>query len=149
MITNFNFDYALITVFTIAFVVGGMAVSYLFQKANINTRSIAVLSAQINPFWARVQEQAASDLHHPHPRYAETDALLEKLERSAISIPDLDRLKALLQDRSVDTHEEITPKQRLEAKIMISGLMELVVIEAASPRSMGQKQPGDGDRIAK
>src|ERR1700722_17292712 len=68
--------------------------------------SMGVVNTQMSPLWARVQAQIAQDLHHPSPRYAEMDKLLEKLEALTITVDERAALKALLIERSKDTHED-------------------------------------------
>ena len=97
-------------------------------------KDVARLGTQMSPLWARVQKQIAGELHHPHPRYKEMDTLLEELEALTISEAGRKRLKELLLLRSVDTHADITPEQRLSAKILIS-VMDKVLAEA-------QEEPG-------
>jgi hypothetical protein len=91
--------------------------------------STAKLETQISPFWASVQLQISKDLHHPNPRYHEMDDLLEKLEALTISPEERERLKALLVERSSDTHEDISEDQRKKASLMIP-LMDMVTEEA-------------------
>src|ERR1700691_4149119 len=93
------------------------------------TVSTAKLETQISPFWASVQLQISKDLHHPNPRYHEMDDLLEKLEALTISPEERERLKALLVERSSDTHEDISEAQRKKASLMIP-LMDMVTEEA-------------------
>jgi len=93
------------------------------------TVSTAKLETQISPFWASVQLQISKDLHHPNPRYHEMDDLLEKLEALTISPEERERLKALLVERSSDTHEDISEDQRKKASLMIP-LMDMVTEEA-------------------
>lgn len=88
------------------------------------------LTTQISPLWARVQAQIAADLHQPHPRYAEMDKLLEKLEGLVITIDERSRLKVLLIARSQDMHVDITQDQREKAALMIM-VMDAVLKERA------------------
>lgn len=90
---------------------------------------IAILKTQVSPLWAKVQAQIAADLHQPHPRYAEMDKLLEKLEALTISDEERGRLKELLLERSKDAHPDISEEQREKAKLMIV-VMDMVLIEA-------------------
>lgn len=98
------------------------------------TVSTARLETQISPFWASVQAQISKDLHHPHERYQEMDGLLEKLEGLVITDPERNRLKALLLERSVDMHADITEDQRMRARLMIP-LMDMVTEEAKQRES--------------
>jgi hypothetical protein len=98
------------------------------------TVSTARLETQISPFWASVQAQISKDLHHPHERYHEMDGLLEKLEGLVITDPERNRLKALLLERSVDMHADITEDQRMRARLMIP-LMDMVTEEAKQRES--------------
>ena len=104
------------------------------KQFGILTNQLSILSTQVSPLWARVQSQIASELHHPHPRYAEMDKLLEKLEAKPDELDDVERarLKTLLLERSIDMHEDITDSQRSSAKLMI-GVMDKVLIEKANP----------------
>jgi hypothetical protein len=90
---------------------------------------VTTLKTQMSPFWASVERIVSKDLHHPSPRYAEMDGLLEKLTALTITDDERIRLKALLIERSTDTHEDITENQRTKASIMIP-LMALVLDEA-------------------
>jgi hypothetical protein len=98
------------------------------------TVSTAKLETQISPFWASVQAQISKDLHHPYERYHEMDGLLEKLEGLVITDPERNRLKALLLERSVDMHADITEDQRMKARLMIP-LMDMVTEEAKQRES--------------
>jgi hypothetical protein len=98
------------------------------------TVSTAKLETQISPFWASVQAQISKDLHHPYERYREMDGLLEKLEGLVITDPERNRLKALLLERSVDMHADITEDQRMKARLMIP-LMDMVTEEAKQRES--------------
>jgi hypothetical protein len=88
--------------------------------------SIAKLEIQMSPMWQRLQSQFSSDLHHPEPRYAEMDALLEKLEALTITNGERLRLRYLLLQRSTDT--DVTEEQRTKAAMMIQ-IMKMVLIE--------------------
>jgi hypothetical protein len=90
---------------------------------------ISVVNTQVSPFCALVQKQMSGELHHPHPRYKTADDLLEKLDDVSISDPERVELKALMLERSIDMHEDITPKQRLAAAAIIP-IMDLVLQEA-------------------
>jgi hypothetical protein len=92
---------------------------------------LATLRTQVSPLWAKVQAQIAADLHHPHPRYAEMDTLLEKLEALTITDPERVRLKQLLLERSIDTHEDINQAQKDKAILMIH-VMDMVLAESKS-----------------
>jgi hypothetical protein len=98
------------------------------------TVSTAKLETQISPFWASVQAQISKDLHRPHERYREMDRLLEKLEGLVITDPERNRLKALLLERSVDMHADITEDQRMRSRLMIP-LMDMVTEEAKQRKS--------------
>jgi hypothetical protein len=89
----------------------------------------SVLSTQVSPLWAQVQSRIAADLHQPHPRYAETDNLLAKLEALTITPEERVRLNELLVARSKDMSEDVTDMQRREASLMIQ-VMHIVVMEA-------------------
>jgi hypothetical protein len=101
----------------------------------INTRQseqaidIAKLQMQVSPLWNNVQRRISEDLHHPHPRYFEMDKLLEALEDLSITVAERTRLKELLLERSQDMHEDITEKQRQEARLMIQ-VMDIVLMES-------------------
>lgn len=86
-------------------------------EENLRTASV--------PLWSAVQKQIVRDLHQPHMRYLEMDTLLEKLESMTISPTERDRLKVLLEERSIDMTEDVTMDQRISAKMM-SLVMEKV-----------------------
>lgn len=90
---------------------------------------LAVLKTQVSPLWAQIQSRIVADLHHPHPRYKEMDVLLERLEALKITPEERIRLEALLIERSVDEHDDISEIQRKEAKLM-NQVMDIVVLES-------------------
>jgi hypothetical protein len=90
---------------------------------------VAVLQTQVSPLWAQIQARISMDLHHPHPRYGEMDKLLEKLEALTITVEERERLGVLLDERSVDMHEDISEVQRKEAKLMVQ-VMQIVIMES-------------------
>lgn len=141
--------YVLAGLFTLSGAVGGMSFAYLLNKIRAQTIVLASIGLQVSPLWARVQAKVAADLHHPHPRYAEMDVFLEKLESHPMTISQEERtrLKELLHERSLDMHEDITLKQRQEAQLM-SIVMDLVEIEAIAPGGPEKKQVGDGEKMA-
>jgi len=108
----------------------------------INSR-LDILSTQVSPLWARVQSEIAGELHHPHPRYAEMDTLLEKLEALLITEDERVRLKELLVQRSLDMHEDITDSQRASAKLMI-GVMDKVLKETNDHAAAAAKTKSPG-----
>lgn len=93
-------------------------------------RSMATVNTQMSPLWARVQAQIAADLHHPNPRYAEMDGLLETLDALSITPDERSRLKVLLLERSKDMHEDISEEQRKKAAFMVT-VMDMVLAEKA------------------
>jgi hypothetical protein len=93
-------------------------------------RSMATVNTQMSPLWARVQAQIAQDLHHPNPRYAEMDALLEQLDSLKITTDERARLKILLVERSKDLHVDISQEQREKAAFMVT-VMDMVLAEKA------------------
>jgi hypothetical protein len=95
------------------------------------------LNTKVAPFWARVQQQMSTDLHHPHPRYAEMDGLLEELEALVITPEKRLRLKQLLVERSNDFHEDITDDQRSTAILMVR-VMDKTLIEAERSRDLNK-----------
>jgi hypothetical protein len=117
----------------------GVIISYI-KSLNAQFKAlqlqVAKMDVQISPLWARVQAQIAADLHHPHPRYAEMDTLLESLDALTITPVQRDRLKVLLAARAVDMHADISEDQRKKASIMIA-VMDLVVDEAKAPPATG------------
>src|ERR1043166_993086 len=90
----------------------------LYAKIVQVDRRLTELRGVVSPLWSRIQSQIASQLHHPHPRYAEMDTLLELLEMETIDAEGRARLKDLLAQRSVDMHEDISPSQRSAAALM-------------------------------
>lgn len=100
-------------------------------KAQIEADMVQ-LKTQMSPLWAQVQSRIAAELHHPHPRYAEMDKLLERLETVPLQMSpaERDRLKELLRLRSLDMHPDITPGQRSSAVLML-GVMDKVLEESA------------------
>ena len=99
--------------------------------------ALAKLEVQVSPMWATVQARMSSDLHHPHPRYARMDSLLEKLDNLTITIEERGELKELALARSVDMHEDITESQRMSALALIP-LMDLVLLEAEETRNIAK-----------
>ncbi len=95
-------------------------------------RMEALIAKELRPFWKRAQLEIGAILHHPHPRYAETDGLLEQLELLTITSEGRTRLEHLLQARAVDMHEDITEDQRRSAEIMLL-VMKQVLAESANP----------------
>lgn len=93
-------------------------------------KQLAQIDFKVTPMWAKVQKQISEDLHHPHARFKEMDALLEKLDNETIDdySGDRDRLLELLDERSTDMGPEITDSQRASAAIMKT-VMEKVVEE--------------------
>lgn len=87
------------------------------------------MDTQLSPLWANVQSRIADELHHPNPRYAEMDTLLEQLEALTITVDGRTRLKKLLEERSKDMHQDITEGQRTSASLMIL-VMDKVVVES-------------------
>src|ERR1700679_181809 len=79
---------------------------------------VNTLKTQMSPFWASVERIVSKELHHPSARYAEMDALLEKLDTLTITANERDRLRVLLIERSIDQHDDITESQRQKAKLM-------------------------------
>jgi hypothetical protein len=106
----------------------GILVTGLYKLLSM-AQDIAILKTQVSPLWAQIQTRIAVDLHHPHPRYIEMDGLLEKLENLTITLEERKRLEILLQERSIDMHEDISELQRKEAKLM-NQVMHIVLIEA-------------------
>jgi hypothetical protein len=102
---------------------------WMAKRVGKLVNDVSTLQTQMSPFWASVERIVSKDLHHPSPRYAEMDGLLEKLAALTITDDERERLKALLIERSTDTHEDITENQRTKASIMIP-LMTLVLDEA-------------------
>jgi hypothetical protein len=105
-------------------------------------QSLIVLGTQMSPLWAQVQARIASELHHPHERYKEMDTLLEKLESkpSVLTVPERNRLKELLSQRTQDFHEDITPQQRSSAALML-GVMDKVLEETAIASDLPSPTP--------
>jgi hypothetical protein len=99
--------------------------------------ALAKLEVQVSPMWATVQARMSSDLHHPHPRYARMDSLLEKLGNLTITSEEREELKVLALARSVDMHEDITESQRMSALALIP-LMDLVVLEAKETKNIAK-----------
>ena len=111
----------------------------LGTKMALMEKSIIRLETQVSPLWANVQTQIARDLHHPHPRYFEMDKLLEHLEALTLTGVERARLKVLLQERSIDMHEDITDSQRSKAELMLK-VMDIVVMEPGQESSRDTKE---------
>jgi hypothetical protein len=117
-----------------------LAVAFLLFAASTNNRMArmeALIAKEVKPFWKRVQTAIGRDLHHPHPRYRESDALIEQLESDTISSVGRARLEELLGALIVDIGDDVIEAQRSSARIMLL-VMKKVVIEAETP-------PGTGD----
>jgi hypothetical protein len=115
----------IIAAFTVMLTGIGALAIFLNNLSN----DVRELKVQMSPFWASVERIVSKDLHHPNARYAEMDALLERLEALTITPEERERLKVLLVERSEDQHQDITEDQRKKASLMVP-LMELVLEEA-------------------
>jgi hypothetical protein len=92
-------------------------------------KKVGILDTKVSPLWSQVQLRLSNDLHQPHPRYAEMDTLLERLDSLVITPPERDRLKELLKERAADHHPDITDGQRSSALLML-GVMDKVLEES-------------------
>lgn len=101
------------------------------ERLDVLEKQFAALDIKITPMWAKVQRQISEDLHMPHRRFKEMDALLEKLDNGTIDDyqGDKARLLELLIKRSKDMGPEVTDSQRASAAIMAT------VMEKASAES--------------
>jgi hypothetical protein len=108
------------------------AIAALYGRLRDLEDKMAIVTTQVSPLWKQVESRIAAELHHPHPRYAEMDQLLEQLEARPLQLSDASRLrlKELLSLRAVDTHPDITPQQRSSAALML-GVMDKVLEETA------------------
>jgi hypothetical protein len=119
----------LVTVFGALLVAIFGLMGYMAKRLGKLVNDVSILQTQMSPFWASVERIVSKDLHHPSPRYAEMDGLLEKLDVLTITPDERDRLRVLLVERSEDQHDDITESQRQKARLMIP-LMDVVTEEA-------------------
>lgn len=95
-------------------------------------------AVKIEPLWKRVQDQISNELHHPDPRFAEMDELLEQLENLSISVTGRERLKVLLVERSSDM--EVRQGQRNAAVLMLT-VMEKAVLDDVARSEASKLEP--------
>lgn len=84
---------------------------------------------------ARLMEGLVTELTHPHPRYAETDELLQEMMETPNrqSPENRAKLKTLLEARAVDMDPEITEAERKSANLMLS-IMDFAVEDKSELR---------------
>ncbi len=99
------------------------------QKIQRNQEAVIALqttAATQSPFFTELQSRLIDSLHHPDPRKAELDALLEKLKALRLDAPELQRLQVLLREQALDPTDPVQQKQ----SHALLAIMPLVLDEA-------------------
>lgn len=110
--------------------------TYLVRKINALEVSMARAEVQLVPLSAMIQAQLLSLLHHEEPRYAEPDALIDKLSHHPASMTEAEslRLRQLMKQRQVADVPEI---ERRRAAALLA-YMDIVILEKEAFDSSGK-----------
>jgi hypothetical protein len=101
----------------------------LIAEQNARIRSLELdMARQQSPLMKQVQDLLSAGLHHPDPRHARKDRLLEKLDKTTLSAADLPELVAILDEQIANPK---TPSNEIEAAKALKAIMPLVVKEQA------------------
>lgn len=158
-------EFALYAVTGVSLLFSGVTTILLFKVSNnkvaaekAETRIRALedkfleLRTQVSPVWLAAQSKMIEELHHPNPKYAEMDGLLEKLDNNTLLPPERARLKVLALLRAVDFDPEITDLQRASA-LILGSVMDKVVIEKEALKTTpalietGKETDGNPDQV--
>jgi hypothetical protein len=114
----------------------------LFARYKVQSDRIAILEGKLGisvvPFWGYLLSVIAELITHPHARYAEMDALIQKaLLEPAIRMSDEDfsRLEILGEERTHDTSDDMRPGEQDAMKIFILAV-KMVRLEALNKTAL-------------
>lgn len=108
-------------------------------------RQILTLDFPVKLLWAKAEQKLSKELHMPHEKYKEMDALLTQLDDKTITVAGRKRLKVLAEERITDFSKEITEEHRESAAalgpVMDKSAMETVTEgETTNLEVVGEKE---------